>query len=148
MIREGHKLPKNVIDRIPELIEQIEKDTAVVALYSFGSLATGNLKPLSDLDFGILVSSKLGKQKRFDKHLDLIGKFNEVLRTDEVDLVMMNDAPMRFSHNIIKSGKLLYFSSKPELTDFIEKTIKLYLDFRFFRDAFDDTFLKGIGYSG
>jgi len=50
MIREGHKLPKNVIDRIPELIEQIEKDTDVVALYSFGSLATGNLKPLSDLD--------------------------------------------------------------------------------------------------
>ena len=148
MIREGHKLPKNVIDRIPELIEQIEKDTAVVALYSFGSLATGNLKPLSDLDFGILISSKLGKQKRFDKHLDLIGKFNKVLRTDEVDLVMMNDAPMRFSHNIIKSGKLLYCSSKTELTDFIEKTIKLYLDFRFFRDAFDDTFLKGIGYSG
>ena len=148
MIREGHKLPKNVIGRIPELIEQIEKDTAVVALYSFGSLATGNLKPLSDLDFGILVSSKLGKQKRFDKHLDLIGKFNEVLRTDEVDLVMMNDAPMRFSHNIIKSGKLIYCKDKKELSDFIEKTVKLYLDFRFFRDAFDDSFLKGIGYSG
>ena len=148
MIRECHKIPKNVIERIPELIEQIEKDTAVVALYSFGSLATGDLKPLSDLDFGILVSSKLGKQKRFDKHLDLIGKFNEVLRTDEVDLVMMNDAPLRFSHNIIKSGKLLYCSNKTELSDFIEKTIKLYLDFRFFRDAFDDTFLKGIGYSG
>jgi len=148
MIREGHKLPEDVIDRIPVLEEQIEKDTHVVALYAFGSLATGNLKPLSDLDFGILVSSKLGKQKRFDKHLDLIGKFNEVLRTDEVDLVMMNDAPLRFSHNIIKSGKLLYCSNKTELSDFIEKTIKLYLDFRFFRDAFDDTFLKGIGYSG
>jgi predicted nucleotidyltransferase len=148
MIREGHKLPKNVIDLIPELIGHIEKDADVVALYSFGSLAAGDLKPLSDLDFGILISRKLDKQKRFEKHLDLTGKFNEVLRTDEVDLVMMNDAPMRFSHNIIKSGKLLYCSSKTELTDFIEKTIKLYLDFRFFRDAFDDTFLKGIGYSG
>ena len=148
MIREGHQLPENVSDRIPLLIEQIEKDTDIVALYSFGSLATGDLKPLSDLDFGILISSKLGKKERFDKHLDLIGKFNEVLRTDEVDLVMMNDAPMRFSHNIIKSGKLLYCSNKTELSDFIEKTIKLYLDFRFFRDAFDDIFLKGIGYSG
>ena len=85
---------------------------------------------------------------RFDKHLDLIGKFNEVLKTDEVDLVMMNDAPMRFSHNIIKSGKLIHCANKTELIDFIEKTIKLYLDFRFFRDTFDDTFLKGIGYSG
>jgi hypothetical protein len=85
---------------------------------------------------------------RFDKHLDLIGKFNEVLKTDEVDLVMMNDAPMRFSHNIIKSGKLIHCANKIELIDFIEKTIKLYLGFRFFRDTFDDTFLKGIGYSG
>ena len=148
MIREGHKLPEDVIDRIPVLEEQIEKDKHVVALYAFGSLATGDLKPLSDLDFGILVSRKLGKQKRFDKHLDLIGKFNDVLRTDEVDLVMMNDAPMRFAHHIIKSGKLLYCSNKTELSDFIEKTIKLYLDFRYFRDAFDATFLKGIGYSG
>ena len=148
MIREGLKLPEHVMDRIPLLIEQIRKDSDVVALFAFGSLATGNLKPLSDLDFGILVSSLIGNQKRFDKHLDLIGIFNEVLQTDEVDLVMMNDAPMRFSHNIIKSGKLLYRSNNAELADFTEKTIKLYLDFRYFKDAFDDAFLKGIGYRG
>ena len=148
MIREGHKLPADVTDRIPALIERISKDPDIIALFAFGSLATGDLKPLSDLDFGVLVSGKLDQHKRFDKHLDLIGKFNEVLKTDEVDLVMMNDAPMRFSHNIIKSGKLLHCKSNIDLTDFIEKTIKLYLDFRFFRDAFDDAFLKGIGYSG
>ena len=148
MIREGHRLPADITGRIPVLLEQIKKDRDIVALYAFGSLAAGDLKPLSDLDFGTLISGKLDKQMRFDKHLDLIGKFNEVLKTDEVDLVMMNDAPMRFSHSIIKSGELLHCTSKIELVDFIEKTIKLYLDFRFFRDAFDDTFLKGIGYSG
>ena len=148
MIREGQKLPPNVESRIPLLLDRIAKERDIVALYAFGSLTTGDLKPLSDLDFGILVSCKLDKQKRFDKHLDLLGKFNEVLKTDEVDLVMMNDAPMRFSHNIIKSGKLIYCQNKTELSEFIEKTVKLYLDFRFFRDAFDDTFLKGIGYSG
>jgi len=148
MIREGHKLPADVIGRIPELIERIKKDTDIVALYAFGSLATGDLKPLSDLDFGILVSVKLDKQERFDKHLDLIGKFNEVLQTDEVDLIIMNDAPMRFSHTIFKSGELIHCGNSKELTDYIEKTVKLYLDFRYFRDAFDDTFLKGIGYSG
>jgi predicted nucleotidyltransferase len=148
MIREGQKLPPNVESRIPLLLDRIAKERDIVALYAFGSLTTGDLKPLSDLDFGILVSGRLDKQKRFDKHLDLLGKFNEVLKTDEVDLVMMNDAPMRFSHNIIKSGKLIYCQNKTELSEFIEKTVKLYLDFRFFRDAFDNTFLKGIGYSG
>ncbi len=148
MIREGHKLPPNAASKIPELLDRIAKDAQIVALYALGSLVTGDQKPLSDLDFGVLVSGKVDKQKRFDKHLDLIGKFNEVLKADEVDLIMMNDAPMRFSYNIIKSGKLMHCRDSTELTEFIEKTTKLYLDFRFFRDAFDDEFLRGVGYRG
>jgi predicted nucleotidyltransferase len=148
MIREGRKLPTDVSDRIPLVVERIRKDPGVIALYAFGSLATGDLKPLSDLDFGILVSRKLDKRKRFDKHLELIGMFNEVLMTDEVDLVMLNDAPMRFAHTIIKSGNLMYCADTSELAAFIERTVKNYLDFRFYRDLFDDEFLKGIGYHG
>jgi predicted nucleotidyltransferase len=58
MIREGHKLPADVLDRIPALLAQISEDIDVMALYAFGSLATGALKPLSDLDFGILVTNE------------------------------------------------------------------------------------------
>jgi predicted nucleotidyltransferase len=148
MLREGHKLPPDVIDRIPELINRISKDKEIVALFSFGSMALGDLKPLSDLDFGMLVSRTLDRKKRFEKHLDLIGVFNESFKTDEVDLVLMNDAPMRYSYNIIKSGKLLLCSDSDALRDFIEKTVKLYLDFRYIRDEFDEEFLKGIGYYG
>ncbi len=148
MIREGHKLPPDVTDRIPGLIKRISKDNEVIALFSFGSLARGDLKPLSDLDFGILVSPTLDRKQRFDKHLELTGVFNEQLETDEVDLVLMNDAPMRYSHNIIKSGKQLFCSDSDVLHDFIEKTVKFYLDFRYFRDEFDKEFLKGIGYYG
>jgi predicted nucleotidyltransferase len=117
-----------------------------VAVLAFGSLAAGELKPLSDLDFGVLVSKQIDKEKRFDKHLELIGLFTEIFQTEEVDLVMFNDAPMRFSHKIIASGKLLYCADRPELTDFIEKTVKRHLDFKFFRDEFDSVFLAGIGY--
>ena len=148
MLREGRKLPSDVTDRIPGLIKRVSKDKQIVALYSFGSLAAGDLKPLSDLDFGILVSPTLDKQQRFEKHLELIGLFNEQFESDEIDLVLMNDAPMRFSHNIIKSGKLLFCSDSGLLRDFIEKTVKVYLDFRYFRDEFDKEFLKGAGYYG
>ena len=148
MIREGHKLPPDIESKMPKLLDRISKESGIVALYAFGSLASGDLKPLSDLDFGIIVSRKLNKQKRFDCHLDLIGTFNQVLGTDEVDLVQMNDAPMHFSYNIIKSGKLIYCRDKTELAEFIEKTIKLYLDFKYFRNAFDNAYLKGIGYRG
>ena len=148
MLREGRKLPPDVMDRLPELINRLSKDKEIVALFSFGSLAAGDLKPLSDIDFGILVSPTLDKKQRFDKHLELIGIFNEQFETDEVDLVLMNDAPVRFSHNIIKSGKLLFCSDSDTLRDFIEKAVKVFLDFRYFRDEFDKEFLKGIGYYG
>jgi len=148
MIREGHKLPGDVMKRVPAIVEKLSQDEEVIALYAFGSVASGVLKPLSDLDFGVLVSVELDRRQRFDKHLELIGVFNETFRTDEVDLVLMNNAPMRFSYNIISKGKLLFYRDKHFLSDFCARTIKLYLDFKFFRDNFDKVFLRGMGYRG
>jgi len=148
MIREDHKLPKDVTKRIPVLIDRMSKDNHVIALFAFGSLATGQLKRFSDLDFGILVSGTLNRQERFDKHLYLMGTFNSVLGTDEVDLVLMNDAPMKFCHEILKTGKLLHCAHTEELVDFSERIIMRYLDFKYFRDNFDETFLEGVGYHG
>ena len=148
MIREGRKLPPLVTDRIPVIIEEVSKDSEVVALFSFGSLAKGTLRPLSDLDFSVLVSNNLDPTERFEKHLNLIGLFNQVFATDEIDLVLLNDLSIGFSYNIIFSGRLLYCANRPELNDFIERSVKIYLDFKFFRDEFDRAFLEGIGYHG
>lgn len=148
MIKEGRKLPPLAADHISVLVEEVSKDSEVVALFSFGSLAKGALKPLSDLDFAVLVSKSLDPETRFKKHLQLIGLFNQVFKTDEIDLVLLNDLSVGFSYNIIYSGKLLYFTNEFELIDFMEKTVKLYLDFKFFRDEFDRVFFEGIGYHG
>jgi hypothetical protein len=148
MIRENKKLPQDVIGKIPEIVQAISGDPDVVALFSFGSLAEGRLTPLSDLDFAVLVSKRLTERQRFEKHLELIGVFNSVLRTDEIDLVVLNDTPLKFGHRILKTGKLLCLRNKEELIDFSEKVVKLYLDFRFFRDSFDSAFLEGAGYHG
>jgi predicted nucleotidyltransferase len=148
MIREGKKLPNGILNKIPQLVEDLKTDEDIVALFSFGSQTSGFLKPLSDLDFAILLTNKMGKTQRFDKHIKLIGKFNSTLSTDDVDLVILNDAPLRFSYHIIQSGKLLFCRKHDELIDHIEKTVKIYLDYKFFRDSFDRVFLNGIGYHG
>lgn len=148
MIREGKKLPDDVLTKIPTLVEKIAEEKDLIVLYAFGSFAEGRLKPLSDLDFAILLSESLDRKERFSRHLDLIGIFNSELQTDEVDLVVLNDAPIRFAHNIIGTGKLLFCRDHNQLADFTEKTIKQYLDFKPVRDRFDREFLKGIGYHG
>lgn len=148
MIREGKKLPPDVKDKIPEIIKAIANDDKVIALYTFGGLAIDSLRPLSDLDFGILFSKLLSKKQRFDSHLEAIGIFNRLFQTDEIDLINMNDAPSRFSYHIVRSGKVIHCSNQNELIDFTEQIVKHYLDFKYFRDNFDSIFIKGIGYHG
>ncbi|MGB2930167.1 MAG: nucleotidyltransferase domain-containing protein [Desulfobacterales bacterium] len=136
------------MERLPGLIQAVKQHSEVVAFYSFGSAINNELKPLSDLDFAILLSGQLNRQQRFKKHLELIGIFNTIFRTDEIDLTILNDAAFRFCFVVLKTGKLLYFKNKTELIDFRDQVMKNYLDFKYFRDSFDHTFLKGIGYNG
>ena len=148
MIRDGIKLQGNVLERLPVLIQALKQHSEVVALYSFGGAAKNELKPLSDLDYAILLSGQLSKRQRFEKHLELIGIFNNVFRTDEIDLIILNDASLRFCYVILKTGKLLYFRNKEALIDLRDQVLKYYLDFRYFRDSFDKVFLEGVGYDG
>ena len=148
MIREGFKLPEGVHRKIPELVRSFSRDKDIVALYAFGSLAHDALKPLSDLDFGMLLSERMDKSQRFQKNLDLIGLFTDFFKTEEIDLINMRDAAPRIAYNIMKTGKLLICNDKSELINFREQTVKFYIDFKNLRDRFDAEFLMGIGYHG
>lgn len=148
MIREGKKLPEDVQDKVPEIVEAVEADPDVNALFAFGSLATGTLMPLSDLDFGILLNNRLDKNQRFDKHIQLIGVFTDTFRTDDIDLIILNDAPKRMAFQILKTGKMLACKNTAALTSFRERLVKEYLDFKCMKDSFDAVFLEGIGYHG
>ena len=148
MIREGRKLPLDVTTKVGEIIQIVAADSDVTALYAFGGLAAGVLKPLSDLDFGILLNDRLDKGQRFDKHIELIGVFTDIFKTDEIDLINMNDAPLRFAFQILKTGKMLVCGNAGALTRFRERLVKSYLDFKCMRESFDAVFLEGIGYHG
>ena len=148
MIREGRPLPADVKEKVPAIVNAVSNDPIVIALYAFGSVVDDALKPLSDLDFAVLLSDRLNGKQLFDKYLELIGLFNTNFRTDDIDLVVLNDAPTKFSYHITSSGKLLFCRDRSVLVDFIEMIRKIYLDFNFFRESFDKEFLRGIGHHG
>lgn len=62
--------------------------------YRFGSLVAGRAGPLSDVDPGVLLDEPLSKFERFKLHLKLLDDLTSILRTDRIDLVIMNDAPL------------------------------------------------------
>lgn len=148
MIRDGKKLPNNILEKVSDIVEKISEDVDVVALYAYGSLAKGDLKPLSDLDFAILLNEEFTSKQCFEKHLNLLDIFNQTFHTDEIDLIILNKAPLRFSHAVITKGKLLFSRDRGKIVDFFEHKQKLYLDFMHFRKQFDTVFLERIGYYG
>lgn len=136
------------MDLASDFINRIRLDEDVVAVLVFGSASRGNLQPLSDLDLAVLLSDKLSKVQRMEKQLDLLGLANFIFKTDEIDLIILNEATPRMAHNILKTGMVLFIRDQNSYTDFRERITRHYLDFKYFRDSFDREFLKGIGYNG
>jgi len=147
MIRDKKLNPK-VIERLPQLVEHFKQKPSVVAMYLFGSLVRGRIKPLSDLDFALLLHSKLNPEELFKEQLKLIGAACNCLGTDEIDLIVLNSAPPRIAHSILRTGRIMLVKDKKQLADFTEKVVKMYLDFKPYQEAFDRAFMQGVGLHG
>ena len=147
MIRDK-KLPSNIQERISLLISKLTQVRYIDAVYLFGSAAKKNLKPLSDIDIAVLINDGLNKEEIESLKLALTGLIESELSTEEFDLVILNDAPIRFSYNILKDGELVCVKNENHLIDFREKVVKYYLDFSYYRNKFNKAFLDGAGYHG
>jgi len=92
---------------IEKLLPIFEKHPTVKLVYLFGSRASGKVGPLSDYDFAVYLDEK-DSHKRFETKLEIAGELSGALKTDAVDVVIINDAAQpEFKFNIIQSGKLI-----------------------------------------
>lgn len=96
------KVPDDIFQRIDLLTEFLKEDSNTIFAYLFGSLAKKRKKPLSDVDLGVYVKSI----KKLD-YLSLYNKISRILRTDEIDLVVLNTAPISLTGRILQNRKIL-----------------------------------------
>lgn len=96
-----------IAKEIKNLIPLFGSYPEVKLVYLFGSRATGKIGPLSDYDFAAYLDEK-DEKKRFDLRLKLMGKISSKLKTDNLDLVVLNDIDgPELKYNIIKEGILI-----------------------------------------
>jgi predicted nucleotidyltransferase len=97
-------LPIHVDDAVrARLRDALDRDGVVAALL-FGSQAAGRAGPLSDVDVAVWLDPSLSDSERFRLRLELIGHAAGALRTNEVDLVVLNDASPLLRHRALRSG--------------------------------------------
>ena len=61
--------------------------------YLFGSQATGYTHTESDVDVAVLLDAALTADERFTERLACIGALSHLFGTDNVDVVILNEAP-------------------------------------------------------
>lgn len=79
-------------------------DPDIIVAYLFGSAAAGGSGPLSDFDFAVLLNMDCD---HFALRLKLISELARLIKTENFDLIVINDAPLALRYGIIKGGVVL-----------------------------------------
>ena len=87
-----------------------EASDEVISAYVFGSHAEGRTHRESDVDVAVLLDRARypDEASRFDARLRLIGAVGSALRSNQVDLVVLNDAPAGLSRAIVTRGRRVF----------------------------------------
>ena len=131
-----------------ELTGFFSKQEHVKLAYLYGSAAKGKAGKLSDVDIGVLLDDQLNKKERFDLQLKLIGDLTEILKTDRIDLVVMNDVPHSLNFEIIKTNCPLFVRDRMGKMEFEHRVLSTYLDRRYYEKRAASEFLKKVAVKG
>lgn len=91
-----------------QLQKIFKTDPRIKLAYFFGSRARGEGGPMSDYDFAFYADEK-NEKKLYQLKFSLMAKIGRLLKTDKVDVVILNitDSP-ELKFDIINDGKLIY----------------------------------------
>jgi predicted nucleotidyltransferase len=85
-------------------------DLGVAAVYLFGSHAAGRAHRESDVDLGVLLAwdRHPGRRARFEVRVELGADLAAAAGCEEIDVVILNDAPPLLGRRIVTEGLRLF----------------------------------------
>ncbi|HSV84941.1 MAG TPA: nucleotidyltransferase domain-containing protein, partial [Levilinea sp.] len=114
------------VEILEQALSNILKDFPEIELvYLFGSQVHGNIGPLSDYDIGIVENAPhpLSTHARFQHRLA------QLLDTDKIDVVLLDQAPIELAYHVIARGRLLYKIDQFTHVEFEARILGLYGDY-------------------
>jgi len=125
---------KRDIEQIREiLVQYFQKSRPEIEVaYIFGSIAQETSNLLSDIDIAVILDEKQIEERLYSYgyKADLLADLIKILKTNEVDLVILNHANSLLRHRVLYFGKLLYSKNEKKRIQFQIDTINKYDDFK------------------
>jgi uncharacterized protein len=98
------RLPKNIDFLLTGAEVYLKSRSDIDFAYLFGSLAKKKIMPLSDVDIAIYLSKD---RDMVERKMEILGKLMILLNTDEIDLVILNTAPLTLRMKILENKKVI-----------------------------------------
>ncbi|WP_292470260.1 nucleotidyltransferase domain-containing protein [Methanolobus sp.] len=139
----GNPIPQKE-QLLPLLKDFFKKEEYVELAYLFGSVSEGKAGVLSDIDIGVYLSESMTKAQRNRKRIELIGSLTTLLKSDNIDLLVINDTSPVLSFEIIKQNVLIHARDHSLRVDVEHRIMSMYLDWKYYEDRLNQNMLKRI----
>lgn len=108
----------------------LERVGSIRFAYLFGSVAKGEVTPLSDIDVAVYLTH-VDPEAAFDVKLSLHAGICRALKRDDVDLVVLNSlSNTMLAEDIIRHGVVIYDLDADAREDFEVRSLHRAIDFK------------------
>lgn len=120
------KIEKSKNELLVRAREVVSGNPKVIFAYIFGGMAQKDRLPLSDVDIAVYLKKD---PDLMQEKLDLLGGLIRSLETDEIDLVILNTAPLPLKARILRSKEIILDRDPFLRYSFESLVLREYFDF-------------------
>ena len=135
----SHAAPQFCSAEAPEaLAGALSRDADVAAAWLYGSRARGDARRGSDVDVAVILRAGVPATHRWRKRLEYADALACALGTDDVDVVLLEEAPAALGHRVVRDGLLVVDRDPRRRVQVVEEVLRRYLDEAALRTALDE----------
>ena len=129
----SHTLSRSEKEKVIQIISShlFQQYDEILAVYIFGSFISE--RHFSDIDIGIITAMDLNKLLDFE--LKLENRLEKLIKYP-VDVRILNRAPISFSQNVFRTGRVIIDKNPNMRADFEGRILKQYFDFSPFQQRY------------
>lgn len=128
-MKEGLSTEK-VLSCVPMLHSYFASLDQVLIAYLFGSHARNQAGPESDVDIAVLLHEPIDDDDCFAMRLNMIADVSDVLKYQEIDVIILNQASLVLRYHVVHDGLVLYCRDEQTRIMFTSRCVMEYLDFK------------------
>ncbi len=120
----------DVLGRLRSAAAEVLPGEPVQLLYLFGSRARCTARPGSDTDVAALLDDDVPGQDYLHVQLKLTEALSSTAQIPDLDLVVLNDAPLPLRGRVIQEGVAVYSTDESVRAEYESRTFREFGDYR------------------